>query len=433
MKNLFDNYYSQAKSAFASERYENALLYCEQAIKISPGRFEPFSLAGNACLVLHDNLKAEKYFKQAIIIDHNTGERYFDLANSLFGQQRLSEALENFAIAIQLGCRDDIMQKIYYLMGVINQVDKKNYKDALLNYEKSERIPGANVDQTEILLKRIQIYVEQGRFENAENCAVQLKLLVPSEFQSYQLLFQLYLEQKKTVEANNILLEAEENIEHDSGIEVEIGFDRAMLYCFMAQQYPDDAVQYYEKALEQLKRLDESRLLSIKDKCEVLITSAEIHMKLKQYDRAIQLAQKGEEHTEPEVKEYLERARYLLLECADAKQDYKSVRKYARKLKESDNIFYKHHGYYSEAYAVKKMAEINHLFQKEYIDLYNMAIAYYRNCTVTSPGDFLAYLYRAKSYVDIGKYNKAIEIGKLLPEDAQKSLYDYIDNVRKGE
>lgn len=316
-------------------------------------------------------------------------------------------------------------------MGVINQVSQNNYKDALLNYEKSDKLPGDNVDQADILLKKVQIYVEQRDFLKAENCAIQLKYLLPSEFQSYQLLFQLYLEQKKTCEAKTALDEAEKNVDINQEIKIELGFDRAMLSCFLAEQTPEEKNKYYEQALKQLAALGKSGMLGQKDRCEVLITSAEIYLKLAKYDMAVKLASSVAAYTQDDLQEYIERGRYILLECSEKKKDYFSVRKYAKMLKESENLFYKHHGYYSEAYAVKKLTEINQSFQHECSELYNIAIAYYRNCTVTSPGDFLALLYRAKSYIDIGKYEKAEELGKLLPEDAQKSLNDYILQVRK--
>lgn len=432
MRNQFEELCSEAQMAFANGRYDTAVDICKKAIRLQSNVVAIYTLAGNASLVQNQMEEAEKFFIHAVELDKYVGERYFDLANSLFGQQRLSEALENYAKAVQLGCRDEVMQKIYYLMGVINQVDQKNYKDALLNFEKSERILGVNADHADILLKRIQIYVEQQRYEKAENCAIQLKFLVPSEFQSYQLLFQLYLEQKKTKEADIILKEAEEIVALDTETKIEISFDRVMLSCFLAEQNPCEMERYYENALEQLAALNKSGLLLEKDKCEILITSSEIYMKLKKYDMAMKLADIAASHIEPELVEYTERGRYILLECAEIKKDYPTVRKYARKLKESENIFYKHHGYYSEAYAVK-LSEINQSFQKECTELYNVAIAYFRNATVTSPGDFLAYLYRAKSYVDMGKFEKAEAIGKLLPKDAQKSLQEYINGIKGSD
>lgn len=431
MVNEFDEMISKAQMAFVNGQYDYCVELCRVALQLEPSSVVTYSLKGNSHLVLEQFMKAEKEFRKAVELDNKTGERYFDLGNSLFGQQRLSEAMECYACATQLGCGEEILKKIYYIMGVINQVSQNNYKEALLNYEKSDRLSGDNEDQADILLKRIQIYVEQKRFFDAENCAIQLKYLLPSEFQSYQLLFQLYLEQRKTREANEILDEAELNVELNQEITVEIGFDRAMLFCFLAEQTPEEKKAYYERALSKLDELDKSGMLSQKDKCEVLITSAEIYQKLEQYDMAVKLANVAASYTDDELIEYIERGRYILLECGDCLKDYFSVRKYAKLLKGSSNLFYRHHGYYSEAYAVKKLTEINQSFQKECIKLYNLAIAYYRNCTVSSPGDFLAYLYRAKAYIDIGRFDKAEELGKLLPKDAQESLNEYISQVRK--
>lgn len=433
IENRFEELCSNAQMAFINGRYDNTVNICREAIQLEADVAEVFTLAGNACLVQNRMQEAEEFFRRAVELDIHTGERYFDLANSLFGQQRLSDALENYAKAVQLGCRDEVMQKIYYLMGVINQVEQKDYKDALLNFERAEKMHGENSDRADILLKRIQIYVEQHRYEKAENCAVQLKLLVPGEFQSYQLLYQLYLEQKKTKKADEILKEAEENIVLDTKIKIEIAFDRIMLCCFLAEQNPAEMDKYYEEALNQLMVLDKSGLLSEKDKCEVLITGSEIYMKLLQYDKAIEWAAEAVSHTGKELTEYFERGYYILLVCADKRKDYIGIRKYAQKLKKSENIFYRNHCYYSEAYAVKKMSEENPLLREECVRLYNLAIAYYRNAAVTEPGDFLAYLYRAKCYVDMGKYDKAAEIGKLLPEDAQKLLQDYISGEQLQE
>ncbi len=431
MVSKFNELISKAQMAFTNAQYEYCIQLCQQSLQLEPSSVATYSLKGNSHLVLNQFEEAEKDFRNAAELDNKTGERFFDLGNSLFGQQRLSEALECYATASQLGCREDILKKIYYIMGVIKQVSQNDYQGALINYEKSDKIPGDNSDQADILLKKIQIYVEQNNFYDAENCAIQLKYLLPGEFQSYQLLFQLYLEQKKTYEANAILNEAEASVELTQEIKIEIGFDRAMLSCFLAEQTPEETTKYYEKALEQLAILDKSGMLSKKDRCEVMITSAEIYMKLGQYDMATRLANDVVDYSDAALTEYIDRGHYILTECCDYQKDYFSVRKNAKLLKESENLFYRHHGYYSEAYATKKLSEINQSFGKECTELYNVAIAYYKNCTITSPGDFLAYLYRAKAYVDIGKYEKAEEIGKLLPEDAQKSLNEYISRIRK--
>ena len=45
----------------------------------------------------------------------------------------------------------------------------------------------------------------------------------------------------------------------------------------------------------------------------------------------------------------------------------------------------------------------------------------------------MAYLYRAKAYVDTGRYEEAAKLVRLLPEDAQAELQAYIDRERGGD
>lgn len=423
-------YVAQAKMAFASQRFETTVELCEKALSYDMFNTEAYSLAGNACLVMNRLVDAEQYFVKAVNLDPNTGERYFDLGNCYFGQQRLKDALEQYASAIKLGCRDEVMQKLYYVVGVINQLDGKR-AEALMNYEKADAIDGLDNDRTDILLKKTQIYVEQNNLPQAENCALQLKLLMPNEFKSYQLLFQIYLEQRKIKEARAVLAEAEQYCRDSPEEATEIRFDRAMLYCFMAENDPEKQEVHFSNAEAVLDEIEASPDSSELNRCEAILTRADICYKLNRIDQAIEFAGKVEKITDPDLAEYAERAHYTLIRCFSRKNDFVKARDNARILKDSENSFYKHYSYYAEAYASKRIAETAHARSNDYIGLYNAAIAYYRNCTVTSPGDFLAYLFRAKCYVDIGKFDKAEEIGKLLPADAQANLNDYINQERR--
>ncbi|MDY5772964.1 MAG: tetratricopeptide repeat protein [Bacteroidaceae bacterium] len=430
MEKKFDELYSDAQFAFSIGRYDTAIELGKKALTIAPNEVKVYSLVGNAYLVQNKLNDAEQYFVKAEDLDPNTGERYFDLGNCYFGQQRLKEALEQYASAIKLGCRDEVMQKLYYVVGIINQLDGKR-AEALVNFEKADAIDGLNNDRTDILLKKTQIYVEQNNLPQAENCALQLKLLMPNEFKSYQLLFQIYLEQRKIDEAGDVLAEAEQYCGDSPEEATEIRFDRAMLYCFMAENDPEKQEVHFSNAEAVLDEIEASPDSSELNRCEAILTRADICYKLNRIDQAIEFAGKVEKITDPELAEYAERARYTLIRCFSHKNDFVNARDYARILKDSENSFYKHYSYYAEAYASKRIAETAHARSNDYIGLYNAAIAYYRNCTVTSPGDFLAYLFRAKCYVDIGKFDKAEEIGKLLPADAQANLNDYINQERR--
>lgn len=429
-KHKYAELFSQAQIAFASEKYDVALSKCEEAVCCFPDNVECIVLLGNIHLVQNIFEEAEKCFLKAIYLEPQIGEHYFNLGNSLFGQQRLAEAMQQYSKAIQLGCRNEVMQKIYYLVGIINQLDGKN-SEALINFDKSDAIAGINTDQADILLKRIQIYVKQNNLEKAENCALQLKLLVPYEFKSYQLLFQLYLGQRKNDEASSILDEAEKYCDKNQDAITEIIFDRAMLCCSRAEQFLQQQTEYYEEALDILTQLEKTDGIKIGDRCEAVITKADICLKLRKFDEAQTLAESVAREVLFELNEYVERANYIIVKCLSHKKDFTGVQEYAKKLKESDNLFYKHYGYYAEAFAGKQLAGTSPADRSKYVDLYNYAIAYYKNCTVSMPGDFLAYLYRAKCYVDIGRFERADDLSRVLPADAQKKLQDYIQQEKR--
>lgn len=436
MEEDVDELIAKAKISFSNNQYESALSYCKMALELEPNSIIAYSLAGNICLVWEKLVESENYFCKAIELDGSTGERYFELANSQFGQKKYAKALENYARAEQLGCSNEVKQKIYYLMGILNQYigekkDKReNYKNALINYEKSARVQEGDIDQKDILLKRIQIYLELGDLENAENCATQLKLLAPQIYQNYHLLLQLLLEQQKIALAENILMEAKTYCKIEFTDYIEMTFDEALIYCFKAEQDPEYMEKNYRHAINSLMNLSKEKDISLDVQYESIVTIAEIYLKLKDVKQAVELVQQIANFENPDLLEYIERARFILVEGLTAISEYEKARIYAHLLKESKDLFYQQHGFYSEAYIVKKLSESNQLLRKQAYDLYIRAIAYYKNCMIANPGDYTAILYRVKSYADIGKYNEAKELCNVFPKKTNKELTDYIEKCK---
>jgi len=435
MSKNYNSVLTQAHTALATGQFENAIALCEKVLCQDTVNIEALTIAGSCSVALNKAIQAEGYFQKAVDTSSQNGELHFMLGNALFGQQKLAEALKCYAKAQQLGCSDEVKQKIYYLIGLINQVQGQP-SAALINYEKSEQIPVPNVDQIDILLKRIQIYVESNDLTNAENYAVQLKLLAPETFNSYQLLFQILLQQKKIEEAATVLDEATKYCSTEHQAKIEIGFDRALLDCFRAEENPNQMKQFYNSAILHLNELAKYDSNPNDVQCEVDVTLSEIYLKLGDISKAMEYSEKVTNHTNADDEtliDYATKARFILLECHMNLKEYKKALPFAALLKCSQNTFYRHHGYYSEAFATKQLAAENLSLREQTIDLYCRAIAYYKNCTVLSPADLMAYVYRIKAYADIGKYEKAYELSKVLTDDIQKNLQEYIRSSRKND
>lgn len=421
--------YSNAQTAFINERYDQSIKLLSEAIKVSPLEVKYYTLLGNSYLVQNKFKESEAYFEKAARLQPKNGERYFDYGNALLGQERFSEAMAQYGEALRLGCSSSAMRKIYYIMALLDQSEGK-FDEALINFDKAERIPGQNSDAIDIFLQRIQIYLRQDDLDNAENCAIQLKLLRPKDFNSYQLLFQIYIKKNSLQKASDTLKEAENYCESTVESRVETNFDKAMILCKKAEKAGEKANSLYNEALVFLKDVEKITGVSNADKVEAQVTSAEILMNIGEYKKAQENAQKIAVMKSEDLKEYVERAHYIIVTSAGCEDDYETVLKYAPILKTSENVFYRHYGYYTYAYSLKKMAEKKADLKNEADRTYDMLIAYYKNCTLITPGDFVAYLFRAKAYVDMGKSDKAMEILQILPEDSQKTLREYIEKNR---
>lgn len=421
---------SEAQQAFLIGNYEQALNKCRLAFTLNPAAIGAYVLAGNACFIMGRPVEAEKYYRKAITLDDKNGEHYFGLGNCLMAQNKLQEALRCYANAEVLKCSDKTRQKIYYAMGKINQ-KSNDFENALINYKKAESIPGVNPDSGDILLNRVEIYVSQGNWEDAENCATQLKLLIPGEFKSYQLLFQIMLQQKKIEQALDVLAEGEKYCEATKENQIEFVFDHAMVHCFLAEQYPDEMKKHFADAsiwLDKLNEMDVPEDVSI----EAELTRADMQLKMKNRKAAMDIAEKIAMLDNPDFTEYIEKAQFIMVDCCRNEGDYQKVRHYATKLKSSENILYKHHGYYSEFWSVNEMAKQDEILKKKASDLYDRAIAHYKQSSVQNPGDFLAYVFRAQTYAEVGNFEQAEKICEMLPGEAKETLKKHIDQCRKS-
>lgn len=416
------DYFKMAITAFENGQYETTISYCEKARLNHRNQDDIFSLAGRCYLVLSKLQKAEEYFTTAIKFNGNNGQYYFDLANSLFGQERFSAAAENYLIAQQKGLNAESTKKMYYLLGLINQTQGNN-ASALMNYKKSESIPGTNMDLKDIWLQSMKIYMQNGELDEAEQYARKLKLLMPDEYKGYQLLFQILIQNGDFNKAGNILSEAEKVFNDNKELLVEIEFNKVLLSCVNAEADTGNSKIHYQKALTILDKLTKSNFIKEYDQFEAYLTMSEIYLKLENFDQAIKrivLVGELDEMRDEKMKELIEKSYFLMVEAYKMKVDYEGMIAYSNKLITCENAYFRYHGYYYLAFASKKL---NNNFL-----MYDAAIAYYKTCTMKQSEDYIAHLLRIKCYADIGKVAQAKEFSRILPEDMKRNALDYIEN-----
>lgn len=425
MSNQYENLSSKMKVAFANGRYDEALKLAKGIIQFNSAQTEPYIIAGDVYLLQNQYDQAEINYKKAIQLDSNNGEYHFLLGNVYFGTGDFTKAIEYYAKAESLGCSDDIKQKIYYIIGNLNQISGNN-EEALENYKKAGEIKGNNQERADILLNQIEIYVGEGYYDQAEIAARSLKMISPNVFDYYHLLFQILLQLHKFNEAKEVLEEAKAHFSNKEN-QIEMIFDQALLGINKADINHDDT--HYQKAIQQLDTLnyitDEKQIIYEKE-----ITKSEILIRLNRVNEAIQLLKPIVDDEDAENVDMIERAQLTIMNCYYTKKDYISTIFYAKKIKESENLMLKHNGYYFEALATKELSKIDETKLDEANKLYQIAIAYFRNASTSNPNDIVALIYRAKSYCDIKSYDKALKIARILPNEAQKMIEEYI--IKQG-
>lgn len=418
---------TNAEVAFANGQYDVALDLCEQAIEKDPSNADAYTGGGKACLVLDKLQDAEEFFEKAAEQDEINGERYFDLGNIKFGVEKFSESLANYAKAEQYGCADLTMQKLYYQIGMINYM-MGDIKSALLNFDKCDSFGPVNNDTKEILLKRLQLYIESQDYASAENYAIQLKMLASAEFRSYQIYFQILAAMGKYDKAEAILAEAENYAEIAADISniADVVFDKVMLAAVRADKEPEYATQYFEEALGLLTGFEVTPDLPIDTLVNIAFSKSEINLKLERFDDALASVENIEQNEQTK-----EKATFIKLSCYFGKEQYEKAAELAEQLKQSENEYYVYFATYADAYASRKLACKSELNANLAESKYNNAIAFFRNKAFEKPQDIFSVIFRVRLYAENGKFSKAEELIKLMPDTLKTELNKYISDCRK--
>ena len=127
---------------------------------------------------------------------------------------------------------------------------------------------------------------------------------------------------------------------------------------------------------------------------------------------------------------------FTLLTCYAFKEDYEQTLKYARLVKNTpDNTYYSFFGRYSEAYAIKKLAQQGKQFTKEQADRkYQEELAFFRAQMLKANEDSAyALIFRTRMYAETGKFDKALELAELMTDSDKAALVQYVDECRKEQ
>lgn len=126
---------------------------------------------------------------------------------------------------------------------------------------------------------------------------------------------------------------------------------------------------------------------------------------------------------------FLSKVYYMMLSCYAYKKDYAEMLACSQKLKNcEDSVYYSMYGKYTEAFAMKKLAESGFEISVEEADKkYAEILAYFRDEMIRR-GESAPYalLFRSRMLAEMGNFAKARELAQIMPESDRGIVLQYI-------
>ena len=147
------------------------------------------------------------------------------------------------------------------------------------------------------------------------------------------------------------------------------------------------------------------------------------------------LKKEDDEREAADQADFRARVNYTLLTCYAFKEDFEKTLEYARLVKLTpNNTYYAYFGRYSEAFAMRKLAEQGRGVTKEEAERkYSEELAFFRAEMIKADeNSAFALLFRTRMYAETGKYTKAEELADLMTDQDRESLMSYIAECRKA-
>lgn len=285
-------YYTEAminaETAFANGNHALALEWFRKAISVNEKSLTAIAKAGAACVSLSKFDEALSYFKKIYEMQPDSGDNAFNVGTVYFFQGNYAKALELYSEAEMKGCSSETKPKLYYQLSMLCSI-RNDVPAALANLEKYEYFEKSETAalNPDIISEKVKLYLKARDYSNAAKYAVQWIALAPKDTTCYMVYFSILMAQKDYVRAENVLDDAEKFSDHNEAVEVKMQLERVSLLAAMSDNNTEASLEYLNKAYNILAELLEKAPES--DKPNIRLTFAEVCIKMKKYDEAIQL------------------------------------------------------------------------------------------------------------------------------------------------
>ena len=486
----FEEIMSYATLAFYTADFEKAIEKANEARKQEPKNPEVYELLAKSYQALEKADEAIKYFLKAIDCDVNNGNRYVELGIAYGSNDKPVQALEAFAKAEELGCTDEYKGGMYRTIAMADY-DLGRYDDAVVNFSKAQEYLEPDI---ELLMYKALSSSMAGKIIQAISIVNQIKQLAPATYSGYNLAYTFFMHLERMEDAENELLRArkyvsqlpmdfyfdnadflqskykqDEDKNHlidailfiDEGIRkakpnvnevvnaylevadicIQVGqFEAAVGLIKAAEnpvfsfnrgfsvvpwiEYPDmespltddyfENSSYQDYDTDTLNDLAENNAATEEFMTPLPDDSTKVEYRLNK-DEPIQYDQESRD-----------RINMLYIGAYSGMGKHKEIIEYARHIKSSNNPQIAHVGYYLE---IKAFADLD---DEHSVEMYEKLIEYYRKAAIRDPSDITVLSYRVQCYIDLERYNEAIQYCRNLPKAAREPLLKQIHDAQNA-
>lgn len=376
------------------EKYAEAKDLFQRMIETAPECLDGYIHLGNALVNLDELDAAIRAFSSALILDGNSGEVLFNIANVYYLKDDSRNAIKYYVKAEKAGFHSAdmymIMGDVFYRSGDISQ--SLRY---VTHAVKEAPLRG------ELWRQKIILELELGRVESALDSLDEFAALLPEALDVHELRTRVLLELGKYDEAREHLEHAIERFPADLRLK--------MLLLHLRIESGDVDV-----ALSQIAELKANKLEPPEQK-RVALEEAGIYLKKEDADNVVKSIEWGLE-TNPNDPDLL----YIILNTHIAALNYQKIIEFADQLLQCENLepsLYAPAAFY-RGLALRetgKTDEANTIFSELKSKL--------RLITIDNPENIDVFVYRLLNHCALKEYDEAFEIadylGQVLPNKGE--------------
>lgn len=353
--------------------------------------FQEYMIQGKALLGQEKYEEAKIQFEKALKINKKEGIVYFHLGNIEMLAGNKVRGIELYNNAIAYGFDD---AQVYYSLGLMYE-EEDNDNLAIRNYSKAI-IKDPN--RADIRIRKVRLFIKNQHYPEAIQALDEMLLSNPDVFEGYHLKFLVLVEQQKLKEAEEVIDAAMSLFPKDSGFAI----DKASL--FITKKEYNHAIEYLNKICDEME-------VDLDAQHSIEMEKARAYAFLENMDKTIEALEKARTISlSYEIPRLDIEALYLLMNCYFNNENFEKVLEYAREIKKvEDEDYYVIAAYYYEPLALKLMGQVD-----EANRLFEEAVAYYRGKSLKYPNNVDSYAFRIMALRELGRNEKALELADYL-------------------